>query len=143
MRQGKIVRVQTVETENEAETVSQRESGNRAEIEGAATESVADGEEPDSEFRGNDPNYQGYNTGPGAKQQQSTSEKHHVSNFKSNLSDQITGTSEAWLDFFVLSRATGIIASSSGFGLVAAQIGAVPFVYTTWGEACVRVDLQG
>lgn len=51
----------------------------------------------------------------------------------------LRGTSDTWTDFFVLSRAVALIASSSGFGLVAAQIGAVPYVYTP--DSCVRIDL--
>ncbi|CAD7949225.1 unnamed protein product [Amoebophrya sp. A120] len=54
--------------------------------------------------------------------------------------DEIRGVSDGWLDFQVLSKAVAVIASSSAFGLVASQVGAVPYVFSA--DSCIRIDLQ-
>ncbi|CAD7961825.1 unnamed protein product [Amoebophrya sp. A25] len=54
--------------------------------------------------------------------------------------DQIRGVSDGWTDFLVLSKAVAVIASSSAFGLVASQVGAVPYVFSS--DSCIRIDLH-
>eukprot|EP00392_Amoebophrya_sp_AT5.2_P000445 g446.t1 len=54
--------------------------------------------------------------------------------------EQLRGVSDGWLDFLVLSKAVAVIASSSAFGLVASQVGAVPYTFSA--DSCIRIDLQ-
>eukprot|EP00746_Dinoflagellata_sp_MGD_P040820 gnl/MRDRNA2_/MRDRNA2_198605_c0_seq1.p1 gnl/MRDRNA2_/MRDRNA2_198605_c0~~gnl/MRDRNA2_/MRDRNA2_198605_c0_seq1.p1 ORF type:complete len:447 (-),score=81.12 gnl/MRDRNA2_/MRDRNA2_198605_c0_seq1:97-1398(-) len=56
-----------------------------------------------------------------------------------NAAASFGGTLDAWLEFMVLSRAYLSVLTSSAFGIVAAQVGGVPFAFSPHG--CVRMDL--
>eukprot|EP00928_Gymnodinium_smaydae_P040183 TRINITY_DN27299_c0_g1_i1.p1 TRINITY_DN27299_c0_g1~~TRINITY_DN27299_c0_g1_i1.p1 ORF type:complete len:666 (-),score=136.42 TRINITY_DN27299_c0_g1_i1:124-1836(-) len=51
----------------------------------------------------------------------------------------LVGVADAWADFLALSRARVAVISSSAFGMMAAQAGAVEYAYSAQG--CIRLDL--
>jgi hypothetical protein len=63
----------------------------------------------------------------------------HVAKAHLDLDKAASGTLWAWVDYLVLSQADAVVCSSSGFGVTAAQIGAVPWTYTHNG--CALMDL--
>ena len=57
---------------------------------------------------------------------------------RSELTDVLTGISDAYVSYMTLASATGLVLSRSYFGDTAAELGGVSDVY--FFEGCVRMD---